>query len=134
MTEVIFILEKDQKKFQIPQFYEYEKFKLIQNDIVKGSKNYNYEFSAEFYLLEPHDNDLYVQNWSWAFGGENMKKITCRPCKEQNNWEIVDQNGNVSAHHYQTKASCVRAGEKMAHECGCELCVCDVNPEVLDEE
>ena len=25
-----------------------------------------------------------------------MKKtITCRPCKEQNNWEIKDQNGNV---------------------------------------
>lgn len=63
-----------------------------------------------------------------------MKKITCRPCKEQNNWEIVDQNGNVKEHHYQTKASCVRAGEKLAQECGCELCVCDINPEIFDEE
>ena len=29
-----------------------------------------------------------------------MKKtITCRPCKEQNNWEIKDQNGNVLNEH-----------------------------------
>lgn len=61
IAEVIFLKEND-KKFQIPKFDEYEKFKIIQNNIVKGSKNYNYEFSTEFYLLEPHDNDLYVQN------------------------------------------------------------------------
>ena len=39
--------------------------------------------------------------WKW---GEIMKKtITCRPCKEQNNWEIKDQNGNVLNEHYETK-------------------------------
>lgn len=51
------------------------------------------------------------------------KKITCRPCKEQNNWEIEDQNGNVLNKHYQSKAECIKAGEKMACECGCPLTV-----------
>lgn len=55
------------------------------------------------------------------------KKITCRPCKEQNNWEIEDQNGKVLNKHYTTKQSCVKAAEKMANECGCELNVCDEN-------
>lgn len=52
-------------------------------------------------------------------------KVTCRPCKEQNNWEIEDENGNVLNKHYQTKAECVQAGKKMANECGAELCVED---------
>ena len=40
-----------------------------------------------------------------------MKKtITCRHCKEQNNWEIE---------------VCVCAGKKLATECGCGLTVCD---------
>ncbi|MDE6656209.1 MAG: hypothetical protein K2J85_04375 [Anaeroplasmataceae bacterium] len=52
-------------------------------------------------------------------------KITCRPCKEQNNWEIEDQYGEVLDTHYTTKESCVKAGERLATECGCELCVCD---------
>ena len=54
-----------------------------------------------------------------------QKKITCRPCKEQNNWEIENQYGEVLNKHYSTKESCVKAGEKLAEECGCELCVCD---------
>ena len=52
------------------------------------------------------------------------KKITCRPCKEQNNWEIEDQNGIVLNKHYQTKKECVCAGMELAEECDCELCVC----------
>ncbi|MDE6584098.1 MAG: DUF2188 domain-containing protein [Anaeroplasmataceae bacterium] len=52
-------------------------------------------------------------------------KITCRPCKEQDNWEIEDQYGEVLEQHYSTKESCVKAGERLATECGCELCVCD---------
>jgi len=52
-------------------------------------------------------------------------KVTCRPCKEQNNWEIEDENGVVQSKHYQTKAECVSAGQKIAEECGCELCVED---------
>lgn len=53
------------------------------------------------------------------------KKVTCRPCKEQNNREIEDPNGHVQSKHYADKQSCVKAGEKLAEECGCELCVCD---------
>lgn len=52
-------------------------------------------------------------------------KITCRPCKEQNNWEIEDQNGKVLNKHYATKQACVAAGQKMATEAGCELFVND---------
>lgn len=52
-------------------------------------------------------------------------KVTCRPCKEQNNWEIEDQNGVVQTKHYQTKSECVSAGRRMAQESGCELCVED---------
>lgn len=53
------------------------------------------------------------------------KKITCRPCKEQNNWEIEDQYGQVLKKHYASKEECVCAGEKLAEECSCELCVCE---------
>ena len=51
-------------------------------------------------------------------------KITCRPCKEENNWEIEDQNGVVLEKHYKSREDCVCAGNKMAEEYGCELCVC----------
>ena len=61
-----------------------------------------------------------------------MKKtITCRPCKEQNNWEIKNQYGTVLEKHYNTKNECVKAGQKMAAECGAELKVCDYT---ADEE
>ena len=45
------------------------------------------------------------------------KKITCRPCKEENNWEIEDQNGHVLNQHYESKTACVEAGKKLAEEC-----------------
>ena len=59
-----------------------------------------------------------------------MKKtITCRPCKEQNNWEIENQYGVVENKHYNTKSECIKAGQKMAAECGAELNVCDYTDE-----
>ncbi|MBQ9125016.1 MAG: DUF2188 domain-containing protein [Acholeplasmatales bacterium] len=51
------------------------------------------------------------------------KKITCRPCKEQQNWEIAMENGDVLDTHYNTKEACVKAGEKIAREKDCSLCV-----------
>ena len=54
----------------------------------------------------------------------NNRQITCRPCKEENNWEIENQYGEVLEKHYQTRKECVDAGNKMAEECSCELCVC----------
>ena len=55
-----------------------------------------------------------------------MKKtITCRPCKEQNNWEIENQNGVVLEKHYNTKEECVKEGRNLAADCGAELDVCD---------
>ncbi len=55
-----------------------------------------------------------------------MKKtIACRPCKDQNNWEIEDQTGSVLSKHYGTKEACVKAGQKLANETNCELNVCD---------
>lgn len=52
-------------------------------------------------------------------------KITCRPCKEQNNWEIENQYGVVLEKHYSTKDACVKEGKKLAAESGCELNVCE---------
>ena len=37
-------------------------FNKIRNSVIKGNKMYNYEYSKEFYLVEPHINDLYNQN------------------------------------------------------------------------
>ncbi len=55
----------------------------------------------------------------------NNKNVVCRPCKEQNNWEIKQPNGQVSKTHYYSKQACVNAGRKMAEEFGCELIVND---------
>ena len=55
-----------------------------------------------------------------------MKKtIICRPCKEENNWEIENQYGVVEEKHYNTKDECVKEGRKKASECGAELCIYD---------
>lgn len=51
------------------------------------------------------------------------EKVVCRPCKEQNNWEIVDPSGNVYSKHYKTKSECVAQGRRYAEEFGCELVV-----------
>ena len=53
----------------------------------------------------------------------NKKNVICRPCKEQNNWEIEEPNGKVSKTHYNTRAACVKAGKSMSQEFGCELVV-----------
>ena len=53
--------------------------------------------------------------------------ITCRHCKEQNNWEIENQYGVVLEKHYATKAACVSAGQKLAEECHCDLKVCEAD-------
>ena len=45
--------------------------------------------------------------------------------KEKNNWEIENEFGVVLEKHYKTKDACVKAGQKLADECHCELCVCD---------
>lgn len=55
----------------------------------------------------------------------NRTKIICRPCKEEDNWEIQAPNGRTLKKHYQTKAECLKAGRAYAHECGCELYICD---------
>lgn len=55
----------------------------------------------------------------------NNKKIICRPCKEENNWEISMDNGEVLPQHYNTKEACVAAGKKLASEKNCCLCIED---------
>lgn len=55
----------------------------------------------------------------------NQRKVTCRPCKEENNWEIQDPNGTVLEKHYTSKTECVHAGQKLATEFSCELIVED---------
>lgn len=50
-------------------------------------------------------------------------KVVCRPCKEENNWEIMEPNGQVQAKHYQSKSECVKQARKYAEEFGYELVV-----------
>lgn len=47
--------------------------------------------------------------------------MTCRPCKEQSNWEIETPGGKVLPNHFDTKAEAVRVGKKYAMEAGAEL-------------
>lgn len=51
------------------------------------------------------------------------KTITCRPCKEQPNWEIEDQYGVVLDTHYAKKEDCIKEGRRLAKECGCKLTI-----------
>lgn len=58
----------------------------------------------------------------------NKTKVTCRPCKEENNWEnweIEAPNGKVLSKHYNTKSECVKAGRQYAAECGATLYIED---------
>lgn len=50
-----------------------------------------------------------------------QKKVTCRPCKEENNWEIETPGGKVLPNHFSTKAEAVRVGKKYAMEAGAEF-------------
>lgn len=58
---------------------------------------------------------------------KNKNKVTCRPCKEEKNWEIEGPDGKVYAKHYQTKAECVKAGRQYAAEFGCDLQIENLN-------
>ena len=57
----------------------------------------------------------------------NKTRVICRPCKEENNWEIVAPNGRVLEKHYDSKANCVKAARKYAFEHGSELFVMDTD-------
>ena len=52
---------------------------------------------------------------------KTSKKVTCRPCKEENNWEVETPGGKVLPNHFSTKAEAVRVGRKSAQEAGAEL-------------
>ncbi len=62
MTKEEFLKEKESHEQTNEELEELRRFNKIRNNVIKGSKRYNYEYSKEFYLLEPLDNDLYVQN------------------------------------------------------------------------
>ena len=51
------------------------------------------------------------------------QKVVCRPCKEENNWEIMEPNGYVQAKHYQSKSEAVKKAREYAQEFGYELVV-----------
>ena len=51
----------------------------------------------------------------------SQKKVICRPCKEENNWEVETPGGKVLPNHFSTKQEAVRVGKKYAMEAGAEL-------------
>lgn len=52
---------------------------------------------------------------------KSQKKVVCRPCQEENNWEVETPGGKVLPNHFSTKAEAVRVGKKYAMEAGAEL-------------
>ena len=52
---------------------------------------------------------------------KTSKKVICRPCKEENNWEVETPGGKVLPNHFSTKQEAVRVGKKYAQEAGAEL-------------
>lgn len=58
---------------------------------------------------------------------KSNNKVTCRPCKEENNWEIETPSGKVLSKHYSTKSECVKAARQYAQEYGYELIVEEKN-------
>ncbi len=63
MNKYEFLRELETREKEKNRLEEIRRLNIVRNNITKGSKMYNYEYSKEFYLLEPHHyNDLYNQN------------------------------------------------------------------------
>lgn len=62
MNEKEFLRELETHEHEKERLEHLRRFNKIRNNVIKGSKMYNYEYSKEFYLVEPHANDLYNQN------------------------------------------------------------------------
>lgn len=71
------------------------------------------------------DNTIFGVNSRKDMFMPNKTKVICRPCKEENNWEIVAPNGRVLEKHYDSKSACVNAARTYAQEHGSELFVMD---------
>lgn len=62
MNEKEFLKELETHDKENERLEHLRRFNKLRNNVIKGSKMYNYEYSKEFYLVEPHINDLYNQN------------------------------------------------------------------------
>ncbi len=60
---------------------------------------------------------------------KDHRQITCRPCKEENNWEIETPEGEVLDQHYPNRQACLEAGLRYCEEYGCDLHVCTCSHE-----
>ena len=48
------------------------------------------------------------------------KSLVCRPCAEQNNWEIQMLNGEVNPKHFPTQKECEQEAAKLCQEYCCD--------------
>ena len=55
------------------------------------------------------------------------KSLVCRPCAEQNNWEIQMLNGEVNPKHFPTQKECEQEAAKLCEEYGCDYVVEEKN-------
>lgn len=63
MKKYEFLKELETKTQEKNRLEEIRRLNIVRSHVTKGSKMYNYEYSKEFYLLEPqYYNDLYNQN------------------------------------------------------------------------
>lgn len=54
-------MNKKEKKVQDTQ-KEIKRENKIRNDVINSSKSYDFEYAEEFFIVRPHNTDLYVQN------------------------------------------------------------------------
>lgn len=52
--------KQEKKKLDIQK--EIKRENKIRNEVINSSKKYNMEYAEEFFIVKPHDTDLYVQN------------------------------------------------------------------------
>ncbi|MBQ3254009.1 MAG: hypothetical protein IJA65_05570 [Acholeplasmatales bacterium] len=45
-----------------PTYNPKKHFNIVRNTCIRADKRYNSEVSKEIFLVQPHDNDLYIQN------------------------------------------------------------------------
>lgn len=62
MDKKEFLKEKETRRNENERIEDIRRLNIVRNNIVKGNMKYNFEYSKEFYLIEPHINDLYIQN------------------------------------------------------------------------
>ncbi len=62
MNKKEFLKEIESHQKEKERTEELRRLNDIRNKVIVGSFPYRYEYAEEFFLVEPHDNDMYIEN------------------------------------------------------------------------